>query len=101
MLEEGFQLEQRQRCQQSLLERSILTRLRELEQNHVQKRNELLELEVERLQELDEKHDQELRVYMDSLPRNQAVSVVFSAIILSAFKCSYVLLTGSTVSVAR
>ncbi|TPP61404.1 Protein kinase [Fasciola gigantica] len=73
MLEEGFQLEQRQRCQQTLLERSISSRLRELDQNQVQKRNELLELEVERLHELDEKHDQELRAYMDSLPRNQAL----------------------------
>ncbi|KAF5395897.1 hypothetical protein PHET_10925 [Paragonimus heterotremus] len=56
-----------------MLEVSILTRLRELEQSHAAKRNDLIDLEAERLQELDGRHESELRAYVESLPHNQAL----------------------------
>ncbi|CAL8096683.1 unnamed protein product [Calicophoron daubneyi] len=73
LAEKLFELECRQRNQQELLEKSIFMRLRELELSHAERRNNLVELETERLQELDNEHDRELRAYVDSLPRNQAL----------------------------
>ncbi|KAA3678829.1 serine/threonine kinase 10 [Paragonimus westermani] len=72
LTEESLQIEQRQHQQQEMLEVSILTRLRELEQSHAAKRNDLIDLEAERLQELDGRHESELRAYVESLPHNQA-----------------------------
>ncbi|KAF8561535.1 hypothetical protein P879_06431 [Paragonimus westermani] len=72
LTEESLQIEQRQHQQQEMLEISILTRLRELEQSHAAKRNDLIDLEAERLQELDGRHESELRAYVESLPHNQA-----------------------------
>ncbi|VDQ11190.1 unnamed protein product [Trichobilharzia regenti] len=72
--EELAQLEAKQKAQSEALEQSIHYRLKELEQSFIEKRNALIDQETVRLQELDIKHKNELRIYTESLPRTKTVS---------------------------
>ncbi|TGZ62787.1 hypothetical protein CRM22_007252 [Opisthorchis felineus] len=71
--DETYEFEQKLQRQQELLEYSIVVRLKELEQSHSDKRNDLTDLETERLRELDEKHEYELRSYIESFTHTQAL----------------------------
>ncbi|CAH8857551.1 unnamed protein product [Trichobilharzia szidati] len=73
MNQELAQLEAKQKAQCEALEQSIHYRLKELEQSVIEKRNALIDQETIRLQELDIKHQNELRIYTESLPRTKTV----------------------------
>ncbi|CAH8561551.1 unnamed protein product [Heterobilharzia americana] len=73
MNDELAYLESKHKAQTEALEQSIHFRLRELEQSAIEKRNALMDQETIRLQELDVKHQNELRMYTESLPRTKAI----------------------------
>ncbi|CAH8525383.1 unnamed protein product [Schistosoma turkestanicum] len=73
MNEELELLESRQKTQINELEQSIHYRLCELEQSTNEKRNALIDQETKRLQELENRHQNELRIYSESLPRIKAL----------------------------
>ncbi|CAI2730980.1 unnamed protein product [Schistosoma spindalis] len=62
-------LECKHKAQIDHLEQSIHNRLKELEQTTIEKRNALIDQETKRLQELDNRHQNEIRIYAESLPR--------------------------------
>uniref|UniRef100_A0A5K4FCN3 LOK-like protein kinase n=1 Tax=Schistosoma mansoni TaxID=6183 RepID=A0A5K4FCN3_SCHMA len=73
MNEELELLESKQKAQTDELEKSIHFRLQELEQSTIEKRNALIDQETKRLQELDNRHQNEMRIYSESLPRIKAL----------------------------
>ncbi|RTG80365.1 uncharacterized protein DC041_0000992, partial [Schistosoma bovis] len=74
MNEELELLESKHKAQTDELEQSIHFRLQELEQSTIEKRNALIDQETKRLEELDNRHQNEMRIYSESLPRIKAVS---------------------------
>ncbi|CAH8586570.1 unnamed protein product [Schistosoma margrebowiei] len=73
MNEELELLELKHKTQTDELEQSIHFRLQELEQSTMEKRNALIDQETKRLQELDNRHQNEMRIYAESLPRIKAL----------------------------
>ncbi|CAH8597326.1 unnamed protein product [Schistosoma haematobium] len=73
MNEELELLESKHKAQTDELEQSIHFRLQELEQSTIEKRNALIDQETKRLQELDNRHQNEMRIYSESLPRIKAL----------------------------
>ncbi|CAH8597290.1 unnamed protein product [Schistosoma haematobium] len=73
MNEELELLESKHKAQTDELEQSIHFRLQELEQSTIEKRNALIDQETKRLQELDNRHQNEMRIYSESLPRIKAI----------------------------
>ncbi|KAK4470993.1 hypothetical protein MN116_006495 [Schistosoma mekongi] len=73
MNEELELLESKQKAENDALEKSIHFRLQELEQSSIEKRNALIDQETKRLQELDSRHRNELRVFSESLVRTKAL----------------------------
>ncbi|KAH8872678.1 Serine/threonine-protein kinase 10 [Schistosoma japonicum] len=73
MNEELELLESKHKTENDALEKSIHFRLQELEQSSVEKRNALIDQETKRLQELDNRHRNELRVFSESLARTKAL----------------------------
>nr|AAX26549.1 unknown [Schistosoma japonicum] len=73
MNEELELLESKHKAENDALEKSIHFRLQELEQSSVEKRNALIDQETKRLQELDNRHRNELRVFSESLARTKAL----------------------------
>ncbi|CAH8590395.1 unnamed protein product [Schistosoma bovis] len=73
MNEELELLESKHKAQTDELEQSIHFRLQELEQSTIEKRNALIDQETKRLEELDNRHQNEMRIYSESLPRIKAL----------------------------